>query len=207
MKEYGVSFEFQNLRPPDQDVIEGFLSQARHSAPGPDGIPYGAWRATHTTGARVLARVFAALCAGSDPIFEFNESLGIFLAKGTAADDSSLLLKRVASDTRPLACKNTDNKTLAGAVNHTTMSPQISKLADDQQEGFVKRRQIISDIVTLDCHTRALDAAASFRSDDEISLIPLMLLFDFAAAFPSLAHDYIFVMLEALKVPKGMLRF
>jgi hypothetical protein len=85
------------------------------------------------------------------------------------------------------------------------MSPQISKHADDQLEGFVKGRQIVKNIVTVDYHARALDAAASFRSDDEISLIPLMLLFDFAAAFPSLAHGYIFAMLEALEVPEGML--
>ena len=42
MNEFGVSFEFQNLLTLDQDVSEGFLSQARHSAPGPDVIPYGA---------------------------------------------------------------------------------------------------------------------------------------------------------------------
>ena len=85
------------------------------------------------------------------------------------------------------------------------MTPQMFKHADDQQEGFVKGRQCKNNIVTVDCHARVLDAAAAFHSDTGISLIPLLLQFDFAAAFPSLAHDYIFMMLETLEVPKGML--
>ena len=60
VNEFGIPFEFQSLRPPHQDVIEGFFSQATHSAPSPDGFPYRVWRATHGTGAKALTRVFVA---------------------------------------------------------------------------------------------------------------------------------------------------
>jgi hypothetical protein len=35
LNEFAADFNFQKLRPPDQNVIEGFLAHARHSAPGP----------------------------------------------------------------------------------------------------------------------------------------------------------------------------
>ena len=137
LKEYVAPVGFESLRPPDQSVIEAFLARARHSAPGPYGLPYGAWGSTGSTGSKVLSRVLEALCAGIPPSDGFNESLGIFPARGVADDDSTQLLKRAASDTRPLSCKNTDNKTLARAVNDS-MAPNIAEHADDQQEGFTK---------------------------------------------------------------------
>jgi hypothetical protein len=143
---------------------------------------------------------------GTQPPNEFNDSLGIYPAKGTADDDSALLARRAASDTRPLSCKNTDNKTLAGAVNHT-MTPQIAKHADDQQEGFIKGRQALNNIVTVDCHSRVLDSIAAASPQLQISQTPLLLLFDFAAAFPSLAHAFIFLALRAYNVPEGMYLF
>ena len=101
LNEFAADFNFQKLRPPDQNVIEGFLAHARHSAPGPDGLPYGAWRATGRAGSRVLFRVQSQMMEGTHPPNEFN-------------DGSALLARRAASDNRPLSCKNTDNKTLAG---------------------------------------------------------------------------------------------
>ena len=97
-------------------------------------------------------------------------------------------------------------KTLAGAVNNV-MAPNISKHADDQAEGFIKGRHGVNNLVTIDCHARALDAIAASNRVTQTALLPLLLLFDFAAAFPSLAHAFIFVILEALEVPRGMLLF
>ena len=203
LQEFGCSFQFNSTRLPGQKQIESFLACAQHSAAGPDGIPYGAWRATYSVGSRVLFRVLAHLCAGNTPPDDFNESLGIFPAKGTSDDDSALLLKRAASDTRPLSCKNCDNKTLSGVVN-LVMTPKIASHADDQQEGFVKGRQGINNVITMDCHSRVLDAVAASNGPLPVDLLPLLLLFDFAAAFPSLAHDFIFAMLQFHEVPVGL---
>ena len=87
------------------------------------------------------------------------------------------------------------------------MTPQIAKHADDQQEGFIKGRQALNNIVTVDCHSRVLDSIAAASPQLQISQTPLLLLFDFAAAFPSLAHAFIFLALRAYNVPEGMYLF
>ena len=87
------------------------------------------------------------------------------------------------------------------------MAPNISKHADDQAEGFIKGWHGVNNLVTIDCHARALDAIAASNRVTQTALLPLLLLFDFAAAFPSLAHAFIFVILKALEVPRGMLLF
>ena len=101
LSEFAGDFHFENIRPPDQNVIEKFVARARHSAPGPDGLPYGAWKSTGSVGSRVLFRVLVELASGTLPPQEFNESLGIYPAQGTSDEDSSTLAKRAASDTRP----------------------------------------------------------------------------------------------------------
>jgi hypothetical protein len=206
LREFGGDFNFKHIRPPDQAVIEGFLKRARRSAPGPDGLPYGAWRATKSKGSGTLFRVLQELSNGAAASDGFNDSLGIYPAKGTQDDDSESLGKRAASDTRPLSCKNCDNKTLAGSVNHT-MTPHIAKHADEQQEGFVKGRNGLNNVITIDCHSRAVDAQAADQGPLAVELTPLLLLFDFAAAFPSLAHAFIFAALAYYQVPVGMYNF
>ena len=44
---------------PNVESISHFLAHAKHSAPGPDGIPYCAWKAT---GARGAGTMFRVLC-------------------------------------------------------------------------------------------------------------------------------------------------
>ena len=143
---------------------------------------------------------------GTRPPESFNESLGIYPAKGTADDDSDYLVKRAASDTRPLSCKKCDNKIFAGSVSHV-MTPLIAKHADKQQEGFVKGGQGVNNLITVDCHSRALDAAAVLLGPSPVESVPLLVLFDFAAAFPSMAHAFIFISLKYYEVPDGMYNF
>ena len=52
-----------------------------------------------------------------------------------------------------------------------------------------------------------LDAVAAPASLEAIDLTPLLLLFDFAAAFPSLGHAFFFLALRQYKVPEGLYQF
>ena len=99
-----------------------------------------------------------------------------------------------------------DNKTQAGAVDFV-MTPAIAKHADRQQEGFVKGQQGPNNVITIDCHSRVVDAETGAQLDLPIDLTPLLDLCDFAAAFPSLAHAFIFLALKFYSVPEGMYRF
>ena len=52
---------------PRQSHIENFLKRATPSAPGPDGIPYSAWKASCTAGSIVLHKALRAMMNGPPP--------------------------------------------------------------------------------------------------------------------------------------------
>ena len=125
------------------------LRVAKHSAPGPDGIPYACWRAAGKTGAFLLARQGRAICDGASPPTGFNHSIAAFLPKGSERDDSRHEVIRQAQDTRPLALKNCDNNSHA-AVNNWAMAGPIAAHADHDQRGFVKGRQGLSNVTDIE---------------------------------------------------------
>ena len=198
--------DFSNTHlPTERDIME-FLKRTKHSAPGPDGIPYSCWLAAGEQGARILHRILVSMCNGKSPPVGFNDMLGIYLPKGSLDGDTKHSVNRTGDCTRPLGLKNTDNKSVAGAVNYT-ISPTIAKAADTSQNGFTKGRQGVDNVVTLDAQARIQDHIAGAKDHLPISQIPIMPLYDFAAAFPSIAHEFMFVVFAALRLPIGLLLF
>ena len=86
---------------PKQSTMLMFLKRAKASAPGPDGIPYAAWLASGSFGTAALYLAMRMMMDGGKPPSGFNNSLGIFLPKGTADDDTLGSVKRTAENTRP----------------------------------------------------------------------------------------------------------
>lgn len=105
--------------------------------------------------------------------------------------------RRQAGDTRPLSCKNTVNKVMAGTVNRQLVEP-IARNAHRSQEGFIKRRQELHNVTTLDAASRVADLKAAAKNYPKLSLVPFLILLDYAAAFPSIAHGFIFAVLRAV---------
>ena len=66
--------------------------------------------------------------------------------------------------------------------------------------GFVKGRQGLDDVVDVDTQARILDFLANGTD------IPAIVLYDYAAAFPSVAHAFLFLFLclSAIKMPRGI---
>ena len=145
---------------PQQSTMLKFLKRAKASAPGPDGIPYAAWFASGSYGTAALYLAMRVMMDGKKPPPGFNNSLGIFLPKGTADDDTLGSVKRIAENTRPLGLKTTDNKTIAAAINHT-ISGAIAHWADPQQNGFICGRQGLNNIIDIDARARISDTSAT----------------------------------------------
>ena len=137
---YGVKLDLLALRPRTEMDIACFLRRIKHSAPGPNGVPYAAWRAAGGSGTRVLYRVMCEIMEGKGKPFGFNFSISAFPEKGEQEGDSREEVTRDPADTRPLSLKTCDNKTLAAVVNDGMTWP-ISKWAEKSQRGFVKGRQ------------------------------------------------------------------
>ena len=79
-------YDWKLTSPPAKLGIEVFLATAKNSAPGPDGLPYAAWRAAGPAGAATLFEALSKMAAGVMPLQGFNDSLSIFLPKGTTRE-------------------------------------------------------------------------------------------------------------------------
>ena len=63
--------------------------------------------------------------------------------------------------------------------------------------GFVHGRQLIKNVVDLDTHARIFSMASN------ASLLSALTFWDYAAVFPSVIHDWIFLVVAANGFPEG----
>jgi hypothetical protein len=113
----------------------------------------------------------------------FGFSLAVFISKGEEDGDSTFVA-RAASQVRPLALKNTDNKIICGIWNYA-LAKTLARQCCPLQRGFVKGRLIMQNVLDLDTRARIVG-----RSECA-ALSPLFAFFDFQTAFPSVAHSWV----------------
>ena len=195
LNQHAKPFDFSAVTPPDIDDYARVLRSLPHSAPGPDGIPYAGWNAAGWHGAKSLFLVGGFLMSGHTMPLDFNDSLSAFVPKGSD-DLDEVLISRDATDTRPLSMKNSDNKTV-GSVFNDKMKPVLSKQLCKLQRGFVPGEQLIENVLDLDTASRIHGMQSS------AALKPILALWDFAAAFPSVLHAWIFMVIRAYEFPGG----
>ena len=212
-----IKWDWSECRPPTSDTIICYLILLSNSAPGRDGIPNAAWKALASCSCIVshIWTLLVTFLAGGVLPPNFNHGLFVFIPKAVGAMIEAIFCH--PSELRPLTLKNTDNKIIAGILNWC-IHPIIVKTACSLQRGFVAGRQLVQNPVDLDFYARvdALKFSAGphhklqFMSDLSIkklglvSTIPIMLLFDFAAAFPSVRHKWLMFILLKIKLPRGL---
>ena len=191
--------------------IEKAVRHSGNSAPGPDGIPYSAWRALGGFGAGALTEALNVLSTGdasqalkdayrdcSDNVGHgFNLGILVCIPKSPAGSLPDGTDYFTPDGTRPLAVVNTDNRILAGAARHR-WEPLIAEWISKKQQGFLPGRSMLQNII--DIETRAQAVAAEEQEGATY-------LFDFAAAFPSLSHCFLFSTLRRLGLPDCVLCF
>jgi hypothetical protein len=99
---------------PDYWIYKEAISKGPSTQPGPDAIPYSAWKACGEVGIQTLLHVDRSLREGESPEENFNVSSMAFLVKGENDHDAVAILRDPLS-TRPLCMKNTDNKIIVSA--------------------------------------------------------------------------------------------
>ena len=187
-------FTFAEVPPPGCREIRTFLSRVRDSSPGDDGLPYSAWAASGDTGVSILHDSLLWIMSGQSLDISFNNSLSAFVPKGTRHEDATEVI-RPPDETRPLALKNTDNKTLCGVLNAAIKQP-LHKFSCHLQRGFIAGRNFVNNIVDLDTAIRCYDMSTP-------QTYPLLAFFDFGSAFPSVLHKWLFTCVETAGFPKG----
>lgn len=154
---------FEGCAPPGRETFELIVKKCSDSAPGPDGIPYSAWRAALPWAVDALSGMSAHLASGGRGPTEWNWSCLVFPPKGERREDSEGIARQ-AVDTRPLSLKNSDNK----LVCHGWLSAikgAIVRNAAASQNGFVPTRNLVQNIVDLDTAAHCFNLVSEAYSD------------------------------------------
>ena len=113
----------------DQAEFDDLLALKKDSAPGPDGIPYGAFRCAGGLGSKFLFNAYRA-CVEVVAIPDcFAESRTVFIPKTSDIDDHGRII-RSPDALRPTLC-NCDCKILASAICrglHWTHEVSLTKM-------------------------------------------------------------------------------
>ena len=102
---------------------------------------------------------------------------------------------REPGDTRPLSGSNTDCKLLAGAFR-VKADAAIELWATPAQRGFVNKRCMLENVVEIE--------AEAIHASFDVSNRAALILFDFAAAFPSIARAYLWLVLSAIGISQDV---
>ena len=157
-----------------------------NTSPGPDGIPFVAYRTTIDDSARVLLAYGRHLREHPKDLRSFNTATLLLLPKS-----SSNLVK----DTRPLCVNNTDNRLIAHALV-ILITPTVDQLLDDAQQGFVRGRQMTRHLFELN-----QEFYSKWSANEDF----FVLLTDNAKAFDSIHHDFILKVLAKQRFPPWFL--
>ena len=176
------------------------------SAPGPDGIPYAAWKLSGNQALQVLLDAAIALQSdeapfhletmhGSDtPPEGHTFNLGLLICLGKKAKEQNTIHGDVfePGNTRPLSIVNTDNRLLANAAR-LRWERILNRWISPQQQGFLRHRSILKNV--LDIEFASMTTALSTSQG-------ALVLFDFASAFPSMSQAYMFDLLSSIGLPQ-----
>ena len=160
------------------DDIKKAILISNNSTPGPDGIPFAAWRAAPELAAPVLFNVYRAMSNGQPPPPGFNKGVLFLLPKKPSG---------LIADTRPLSVTNADNRIIAAAAAHKIM-PAVLSFIEQSQKGFLNERSGSDHIV---------DVTEFFYQGVEEDLDRHVFLLDTAKAFDSIDHKWIFTVLRS----------
>ena len=193
-----------------RDDIAEAIKSASKSMPGPDGVPYQAWRALGPIGVELLFEAAEALestdCgrllqeAESVPDelgHSFNLGLLCCLPQKKPTGLDPILGEFYApANTRPLAIVNTDNRLIASACRFR-WEAIFNKWVSGSQRGFLHGRSMLANIVDIDFEAMRVSLTQKHGA---------LVLFDFQAAFPSVSHEYITRVLRHLGLPDHVMR-
>ena len=178
------TFSVGELRPTMEDVIS-VLSSLPTSAPGPDGVPFSAFKGMKTLLAPILFDVIQEMIEGTHgPDELFNRAYLICLPKTDAEVHEP-------GGTRPLSIVDAINRIIA-SVFRIALERAVGKYISEPQRGFIQGRHMLRNILEIDYQAQRI----SIKSNKGA-----IILLDFKAAFPSINHTFMWEALAAWGLP------
>jgi hypothetical protein len=145
-----VNATVADLTPSLQQVKTAILASGP-SSPGPDGIPFEAYKAVVDTSALVLHRIARVMTDPSSPQLpaHFNAAILVMLPKKPTMVDPVRGDIFSPESMRPLSIVNCFNRVLANSFR-LALEPFSHELISKVQRGFVRHRLITENIVDVD---------------------------------------------------------
>lgn len=169
-------------------VLQGLCATA-DSSPGPDGLPYSAWGANDES-IHCLYSVLQAIASGAAVPEWFNAALLISIPKKAGPNAAAYSAR--AANFRPLTLADTSQKLIARAVEHALIDVTVC-CVHSVQTGFVGGRSMLESVLRIE---GAIEEYL-YHEGRQCGVF----LFDVAAAFPSIAQDWLWMVLRAMNVP------
>jgi len=174
------------LKPSIKDAKDA-IDMMSPSASGPDGVPFECYKAARDLAAEVFFEVATSMINGEEiPDESFNHAFMICLPKDHECVNSDGTRVYAPSCTRPISIVDTANRILA-CIFKLALERAIGHRISTAQKGFLLGRSMLQNVLDIDyaAHTISLKSRTG-----------AILLFDFKAAFPSLAHEMLWDVLE-----------
>ena len=144
--------------------MELAIKTSNNSAPGPDGIPYAAWRNAGRQAAIILLEAITQLqedeSDNSSVPDNFNASYLCCLPKKPSGTDPNLGEYYLPSATRPLSLVSTDNRLIASALR-IAIEGHIEKVISHCQRGFLGGRKMLENVLDIDFESMRISLAGS----------------------------------------------
>ena len=133
-----------------------------------------------------------------------NKQIIWFAPKGEC-DADRIAVIRTPGNLRTIFGSNCDGKLIASGIASQLAEATFS-LTPAAQRGFCRGRQLALNVVDLDAYTRAFNAMAGLAFDSvaeigNIGNLPATALYDFCNAFPTLLHEWMWLVLNVLDMP------
>ena len=199
----GHLFDFENLEVPDEEKLEKAISLAKDSACGPDGVPYAAYKALRKLSATILRDSIddLQLEMPQTDLERLNEQFVWMAPKAPSANDGVVVL-RTPNNLRTIFGSNADSKLIASATAYELVEPTLA-VTPLSQRGFCRGRQLGVNIVDIDVFMHVFNSIFSANSSyNDVASMPGTPLYDFCNAFPTLLHEWLFLMLRCYKLPR-----
>jgi ribonuclease HI/exonuclease III len=184
---YNKSVDPGLLSQPTLDSVRSAILRTRNTSPGPDGVPFAAWRSVPDLAAPVLFGALS-LMKGDLPPKGFNFGLLFLIPKKNT---------HLVSDTRPLSVTNTDNRILARVMAGSIMK-SVKNLINPAQKGFLSGVQGTDHIDDL--NLRFYEAVVNRKER-------FVFFLDTAKAFDSIDHAWILAVIRKAKFPQWFINF
>jgi ribonuclease HI len=169
------------------ELVERVITSSNNSSPGPDGVPFAAYRVLKDVCAPFILDMIIEAANGHPPPERFNHGRLFLIPK----DESYKVLS-----TRPIVVNNADNRLFAKVMT-AVMTPGTQAVAHSSQKGFIQGR-VGSDNVT--------GLTELFYSHMEAKKQVHILQIDTRKAFDSIDHEYILTVLDVIGYPGWLIR-